>query len=261
MKILVTGASGYVGSHLVKKLKVCHTLDMIGDVDFNIDIRNQFELEEAYDVVIHLAALVRVGESVENPTDYYETNINGTLNVLKNIKTKKFIFASTGAAVQLNSPYAISKKVCEDIVQEYCTKSGIDYITFRFYNVIGGNPTNPDSLFYALKTAEKRGYINIFGSDYNTIDGTAIRDYVHVDEICESIMRSFDSLTNKIENLGHGKGKSVLELVNLYKSVNNENFDIVFCDRRGGDLEYSVLDEPSKFMVNIYNMNDMLKKN
>ena len=106
MKILVTGSSGYIGSHLLELVKA-DTLDIDNftrDVTYHTDIRQNFILDEEYDAVVHLAALVQVGESVKHPKDYYETNVTGTINVLKNIKTKNFIFASTGAAENLGSP-------------------------------------------------------------------------------------------------------------------------------------------------------------
>jgi len=131
MKILITGSEGYIGQHLVKKLRIVDTLDIYGNPTHKIDIRNQFNVDEEYDAVIHLAAKVQVGESVKNPLLYYGTNINGTINVL-NIKTKNLIFASTGAVEHMNCPYAISKKACEEIVQQYCSTNNIPYTIFRF---------------------------------------------------------------------------------------------------------------------------------
>lgn len=182
---------------------------------------------------------------------------------MKKFQGSHFIFASTGAAANsLNSPYAISKKVCEDIIQEQAIKNGFNFTIFRFFNVIGSafglNPTNPDGLFHALKTAQSRGYFNIYGHDYNTPDGTCVRDYVHVMEICGAIKNAIGNPSNSIESLGHGIGYSVKEIVELYKKINNLNFEIKYLSRRDGDLEISVLDNVSTYLPNLYSIETML---
>jgi len=124
-KILITGSSGYIGQHLVKMLKDQYILTGLDRVEHNNldnllqDVTNlTTPLETEYDVVVHLAALVQVGESVLFPTDYYLTNTVGTLNILKNVKCKNFVLASTGAANQLTCSYGISKKAAEEIVAD-----------------------------------------------------------------------------------------------------------------------------------------------
>lgn len=255
--ILVTGSEGYIGSHL-KKIVKCDTFDL----KQNQDIRTLNRILK-YDTVIHLAALVRVGESIKRPIDYYETNVFGTLNLLRHIKTKHFIFASTGAAEKPTSPYALSKLAAEQIVVEYCTKYQIPFTIFRFYNVIGCDKdialTNEDGLFYGLKQACNTGIFKLYGTDYNTIDGTAIRDYVHVYEICQSIKSCIDKPSNKIESLGHGEGYSVKQIVDTFKVSNNVDFKMVNCGRRDGDLEVSVLKNISTYMKRLYNIKEMLK--
>jgi UDP-glucose 4-epimerase len=131
MKVLVTGGCGFIGQHLLTMLPT-DTLDIVGQPTYLQDIRKSFTVEQEYDVVVHLAAKVQVGESVTDPLLYYDTNINGTINVLKNIKTNHFIFASTGSAEYMQSPYAISKKAAEEIVVEYCTKNNINYTIFKW---------------------------------------------------------------------------------------------------------------------------------
>jgi UDP-glucose 4-epimerase len=261
MKILVTGSEGYIGQHLVKKLGIAESLDIKGNPTWIWDIRKSIDLDEEYDVVIHLAALVQVGESVKDPYSYYETNINGTINVLTGIKTKHFILASTGAAESLNSPYALSKKACEELVVQYATNNDINYTIFRFYNVIGSDgfkPTNPDGLFFALIRAIETGEFNIYGSDYNTKDGTAIRDYVHVNQICDAIVKAVSQPSNSIECLGTGTGYTVLEIVNAFKESNYVNFNVNMKKRRAGDVERTVLDNPSTYLDNSYKLNDLL---
>lgn len=260
-KILITGSEGYIGKHLIKVLGKLYAIDTVDILDIKDpqDIRT-FSSKNDYDTVIHLAALVKVNESVKNPLEYYDNNINGTINILKNVNFKNFIFASTGAAEQPNCPYALSKKVCEDIVEEHCVKNKKTYTTFRFYNVIGTDgfpPTNPDGLFFNLIRADDTGVFNIYGNDYNTVDGTAVRDYVHVNEICYSLKEAINNPSNKLENLGHGIGYSVKEIADIYKQVNNSSFEIIMCPRRNGDLERTVLDNVSKYMKKMYSIEEL----
>jgi len=269
-KILITGNSGYIGSHLSKLLKDQYQLYGL-DIQYPIinmahflkaDIINLIDLNINFDAVIHLAAKVNVGESVQTPSLYYQTNTFGTLNLLKNIKTKNFIFASTGAADGLSCPYGISKKAAEEIVEEYCKLKNIDYTIFRFYNVIGQDgipPTNPDGLFFNLIQAITTGTFNLFGDDYDTKDGSCVRDYVHVNEICDALKTAIYSPSKQIENLGHGTGYTVKEIIKIFKTVNGVDFDVNATFRRKGDLERSVLDNPSKYLKTLYNIDDLLR--
>ena len=274
MKILITGNSGYVGSHLTKLLGKKKNLKLYGlDKSYpqvaidtflyqNITFNQQWNIDEEFDCVIHLAAEVAVGRSVSNPILYYQTNTIGTLNILKNIRTKRFVHASTGSAGPMNNPYGISKRGAEQIVEQYCRESNIPYTIFRFYNVTGTdgiNPTNPDGLMWNLINAQKTGTFNLFGDDYDTEDGSAVRDYTHVNEICCSVIEAIDRSTYQIENLGHGVGTTVKQMIDLYKKVNNCDFEVRICPRREGDLECSVLDNPSPFMQKLYTMEDLLK--
>ena len=182
--------------------------------------------------------------------------------LIKNIDTKRFVHASTGSAGPMNNPYGISKRGSEEIVDQWCKINNIQFTTFRFYNVTGTDgiePTNLDGLMWNLMNAQKTGTFNLFGNDYNTDDGTAVRDYTHVNEICHAVSQAIEDSTNRIENLGHGVGTTVQQMIDLYKSVNNCDFKVKICPRRDGDLERSVLDNPSKFMKKIYTINDLLK--
>lgn len=255
--MILTGSHGYIGSHLSKIVDARFI-----DTKIGIDIRDKSLIIDDK-VCIHLAGLVQVGESTKIPKEYYDVNVNGTINLLNNFYGNHFIFASTGAAKIPTSPYAMSKRIAEDIVIEHCLKKNINFTIFRFYNVIGSaygiKPTNPDGLFYALMRAKETGEFNVYGNDYNTKDGTAVRDYVHVMEICETIKSIIDKPTNSIENLGHGVGYTVLELVNTFKQINSTDFKIKYVSRRNGDLETSVLDNPSKHMKCIYTIEEMMK--
>jgi UDP-glucose 4-epimerase len=262
MKVLITGSEGYIGSHL-KKIIIADTIDKQGDPGFKVDITKYFPFISEYDAVVHLAALVNVGESNSNPFDYFNTNIGGLASILQTIKTKHFIFASSGTASQPDSIYGLTKNIGEKMVIDFCTKNKINYTIFRFYNVIGSQygiePTNKDGLFYNLIKASETGVFNIYGNDYNTPDGTAIRDYIHVMEVCNSIVKSLDKPSNSIESLGTGVGYSVLEIARKFMEVNNTKFNIVFKDRRDGDLEKTVLDNPSKYFTKFYNLEELLK--
>lgn len=273
-KILITGNSGYIGSHLSQILLKNKDLEVHGldkalpviklhkQISQDISLDSNWYINDEYDCVVHLAAEVAVGRSVITPTLYYQTNTIGTLNVLKKIKTKRLVIASTGAAAGLGSPYGISKRAMEDIVFEYCKNNNIPFTIFRFYNVTGSDgiePTNPDGLFASLIAATKTGKFTIFGDDYNTKDGTCVRDYTHVNEICHAVVQGISESTNQIENLGHGVGTTVKEMVDMFKEVNNCEFDVSVGPRREGDLESSVLSNPSRFMKKIYNIKELLR--
>lgn len=274
-KILITGNSGYIGSHLTQILNKNENYELYG-LDLhqplvNIkhfvteDIKNIFPWKYSnieFDCVIHMAAEVAVGRSVFNPTLYYLTNTLGTYNILKNIKTKNFIFASTGSAEGMNSPYSISKKGAEEIVTQYCTENLIPFTIFRFYNVVGTDgipPTNPDGLMWNLINAKVTGKFTLFGTDYNTSDGSCVRDYTHVNEICHAVVQGIDDPTNQIENLGHGVGTTVKEMIDIFKKINDCDFKVINGSRRDGDLERTVLPTPSKYMKHLYTMEDLLK--
>ena len=273
-KVLITGVSGYIGSHLCKLLAndyEVHGLDIVDpqaplNEFYRCDINRQFALPEdiEYDAVIHLAALVRVGESEQIPIKYYITNLNGTMNVINRIKAKNFIFSSTGAAKDCNSAYGISKRAAEDVIREYCTQHRKqDYTIFRFYNVVGSDgyePTNPDGLMYNLMKARETGEFTIFGNDYEVSDdGTCVRDYVHVNEICDSLKQAIEKPSNNVESLGHGVGWTVKEIVDEFQKVNNCGFEVKYGPRRKGDLASSVLENVSPYMRNLYTMYDLLK--
>lgn len=266
MKILVTGSEGYIGQHLCAMLEKYYEMEVYRlDWDLNWDVRyvQDFDLilsdfPNKFDAIIHLAALVRVGESVQQPSYYYDVNINGTLNLLKNFKYDNFIFASTGAAANPNSPYGLSKRVCEDIVREWAPKHTI----FRFYNVTGSDgfpATNPDGLFYNLVKAIDTGKFEIFGKDYNTKDGTCVREYVHVLDICTGLMKALETPTNDIENLAYNDTRTVKEIVNIFKEVNGVDFEVIYKEARPGDLEAMYLPNPSKLMPRNFTYEQMMK--
>jgi UDP-glucose 4-epimerase len=278
-KILVTGCKGYIGQHLMKMLAnfsyEVYGIDIKdGEYGGNTDrlnIKRELNTVEQwlgdvpteFDTIIHLAALVRVNESVQNPYAYYDNNVNGTYNVLTSLKFNNFLFASTGAAESCVSPYAISKRAAEDIVAEYCKKNNCNFINYRFYNVIGSDgfpPTNPDGLFHNLIQAQDTGVFKVFGDDWNTRDGTCVRDYIHVNEVAKALINGIERPTCQIENLGSGNGSTVKEMVGLYKEANKCKFDIQVLPRRPGDVESTVLQNVSPLMENMYSLKELLKR-
>lgn len=277
-KVLITGSSGYIGSHLCKLLEgkyELYGLDAFVDNEsptkkftkhYHVDITSKditnLSKEGPFNAVVHLAALVKVGESEKHPLWYYNTNVTGTVNVLKQIPARNFIFASTGAAEGCGSPYGISKRAAEDIVREL--RGSNPYTIFRFYNVIGSKwgikPTNPDGLMYGLMQAMDTKTFTIYGNDYEESgDGTCIRDYVHVMEICNAIQIAIEKPSNSVESLGTGVGHSVSEIVNTFMQINKCQFNVKYGPRRKGDLPVTVLKNPSSYMKKMYSFEELLK--
>ena len=270
-KVLITGSSGYIGSHLCQIMAGQYEIYGLDTVDpvvpvhdfYPIDIVGNFHIPQQFDAVIHLAAQVRVGEGESCPIRYYSTNIQGTLNVLNRVTTDNFILASTGVASNPQNVYGISKRAAEQVTAEFCKiHQPKNHTIFRFYNVLGSEcraPTNPDGLMYNLVRAQETGVFNLYGDDYNTPDGTCIRDYVHVNEICQSLITAIEQPSGSIENLGHGHGYSVKQIIEIFKTVNDCYFEINVLPRRAGDLEVSVLNNPSPYMKKMYDITNLLK--
>jgi UDP-glucose 4-epimerase len=275
-KLLITGSSGYIGRHLAALLFAYQEDYLVTGLDrvFKTQVTDNFveqnilesiDIKGEFDTVVHLAGLVNVGMSMQAPMDYYRTNVVGTLNMLERTQYDHFIFASTGAATNPYSPYGLSKLVAEQLVRQYCTLNNKKCTIFRFYNVIGTNgyePTNMDGLMYNLMKAKETGVFHLYGNDYDMYDGTAIRDYLHVVEVCQAIKNAVDAPVSDslIENLGHGKGHSVLEMVNIFKKVNNCDFEVKIMSRREGDVARTILDNVSSYMPTQYvPIEEMLK--
>jgi UDP-glucose 4-epimerase len=260
--IIITGHEGYIGRHLRKMMADRYTIMGIDNHDMynSLDITRPLPAFPEAHTVIHLAALVNVGTSVQMPTAYYNTNCTGTINVLRSLRYQNFIFASTGSAEYQQSPYARSKRMAEDIVTEHLHDR--DHTIFRFYNVTGSDgikPTNPDALMASLIRASESGVFHIYGTDYDTPDGTAIRDYVHVNDICRALITAIDKPARGLENLGTGVGTSVAQMANMFQQVNQISFGIRPEPRRAGDLPVSVLDKPSDYLQINHTLEDLLR--
>lgn len=244
----------------------------------NIDLRNKKSVQDFFkkyqdiEGVIHFAASKAVGESVENPLLYYENNINALVYVLQELQTKaraNFIFSSSctvygqaetmpitenAPVQQAMSPYGNTKQIGEEIITDVTKVTNINAILLRYFNPIGSHPTAeigelplgvPQNLvpFITQTAAGLRKELSVFGNDYPTPDGTAIRDYIHVVDLAKAHVVALQRLLEnknlgKVEtfNIGTGKGSSVLEVINAFEKVSNQKLPYKIVGRREGDV-------------------------
>jgi len=230
--------------------------------------------------VIHFAGLKAVKESVDNPLLYYDNNVSGTivlLEVMKKYKVKNFIFSSSATVYSTDNkmpvveedvtgpinPYGQSKLMVEKICQDLYNSDNSDnsdtsehnwnFLMLRYFNPIGAHPSGligenpngiPNNLMpYILEVmSDKLPHLNIFGNDYDTPDGTGIRDYIHVMDLADGHVKSLEYVTTlnkgcyEIFNLGTGNGYSVLDIVKEMQSVSEKKIPYVFAERREGDV-------------------------
>ena len=278
LKVLVTGCTGYIGSHLCKVLfeaghqitgldiewkkhnnqvsRYCHRI-LIKDVTKHI-------CDEDYDVIVHLAGLIQVEESVARPTKYYSTNLGGTVNMLRqNINGEPhFIFASTAGAFDAQSPYARSKLAAEDVIKERSK----NYTIFRFFNVAGSDGMHRQVgrashliRIAAEAAAGKRDYMYMYGDDYDTKDGTCVRDYIHVVDLVNAIRDTIKhgAFNTPYECIGSGKGYSVKEVINTMKEVTGVDFQVKIAGRRDGDPASLAITNQFNLLHPQYNLRDM----
>ena len=244
----------------------------------NIDLRDKKSVQDFFakhnDIngVIHFAASKAVGESVENPLLYYENNINALVYLLQELQAKEkanFIFSSSctvygqaetmpiteNAPVQVAmSPYGNTKQIGEEIISDVAKVSNINAILLRYFNPIGAHPSAeigelplgvPQNLvpFITQTAVGLRKELSVFGDDYPTPDGTAIRDYIHVVDLAKAHVVALQRLINrnnleKVEtfNVGTGKGSSVLEVITAFEKVSNQKLPYKIVSRREGDI-------------------------
>lgn len=232
------------------------------------------EKQENIEGIIHFAAHKAVGESVINPIKYYRNNLTGMLNVLEAMKTfdiKNLVFSSSctvyGQPDNLpvtedspikpaESPYGNTKRINEEMISDYLhNQKDHNTIILRYFNPIGAHPSGligelplgvPDNLLpYITQTViGKRDILRVFGNDYNTPDGTPIRDYIDVTDLAKAHIAALKRIENKknkrnkeIYNVGVGKGLSVLEIIHLFKKSNKEHVNYMIAPRREGDIE------------------------
>ncbi|MBQ8892698.1 MAG: UDP-glucose 4-epimerase GalE [Bacilli bacterium] len=237
------------------------------DLCLKEDLRKIFE-KEKIDSVIHFAGLKAVGESVEKPLMYYENNLISTINLLELMQeygVYKIVFSSSATVygnpkslpiyedfpLSTTNPYGTTKLMIENILTDlYKSDNKFDITILRYFNPIGAHKSGllgedpngiPNNLMpYIVRVAtSKLPVLNVFGNDYNTVDGTGVRDYIHV---CDLSYGHVLALKNKktglkIYNLGTGKGTSVLELVKRFESVNHVKINYQITKRREGDID------------------------
>ena len=299
MKILVTGGTGYIGSHTVVELQAkgfevvivdnlsnssSDIVEKISEISGIIpkleifDLTNKDLVADFFsrnnDIVgiIHFAAYKAVGESVNKPLLYYRNNIESLINVMEGMQTngiENIVFSSSctvygqpdvlpvneEAPIKIaESPYGNTKQISEEIIQDTVKSSNINAIALRYFNPIGAHETAligelplgvPNNLmpFITQTAIGIRKCLSVFGDDYPTPDGTAIRDYIHVVDLAKAHVIAIDRMISKnmkddleIFNLGTGNGYSVLEVINSFERVSGLKLNYQIVGRREGDI-------------------------
>ena len=237
---------------------------------YDTDLLNCKELEKTLSkekdifAVIHFAALKAVGESVEKPLLYYENNISGTLNLLKVMLKNglsKIVFSSSAtvygnaktcpvtesAPVQPTNPYGQTKLMMEEILRDCAKANNWDVTLLRYFNPVGAHPSGeigedpeyPNNLlpFIQQVAAGIRPEVTVFGNDYDTPDGTGVRDYIHVMDLAEAHVAAIENM-DKVQtfNIGTGRGYSVLEMVEAFRKISGRSVPVKIGNRREGDV-------------------------
>lgn len=295
MKILVTGGTGYIGSHTVIQLQEAgydviivdnfsnskpevlnriEKLSGVRPVFYEVDLLDRKRLEMVFkehklDAVIHFAGLKAVGESVSVPLKYYHNNITGTLvlcELMEKYKVSNMVFSSSATVYGLGNsspltedlplsttnPYGTTKLMIENILKDVVVANpNWSIALLRYFNPIGahisgtiGEDPNdvPNNLMpYITQVAiGKRDMLSIFGNDYETHDGTGVRDYIHVEDLASGHLKALEKVINSVGidayNLGTGVGYSVLDVVEAFKAVSEVDIPYVITDRRSGDI-------------------------
>jgi len=296
MKILVTGGTGYIGSHTAVELiqsnydviivdNLCNSkesvIDSIKEITgkevkfYKEDVRDKEALRKIFtdnpdiSAVIHFAGLKAVGESVEKPIMYYDNNIGSTLSliqVMSEFNCKKIVFSSSATVygdpeklpitedckLSTTNPYGTTKLMIENILRDlYNSDNQWSIALLRYFNpigahksgLIGENPNGiPNNLMpYIIKVATgELPELNVFGDDYDTEDGTGVRDYIHVVDLAKGHIKALEKAINSkgtnIYNLGTGNGYSVLDLITTFERVNNIKVNYKIVERRPGDI-------------------------
>lgn len=302
MSILITGGAGFIGSHTSVELldndediiiidnfsnsnkEVLNRVKQITNKDFKFyegdildkELLRKIFKENKIEAVIHFASLKSVNESIKEPINYYNNNVNGTLSLLEimqEFNVKNLIFSSsaviygdteeypikeTSKPGEAFCPYGRTKAMNEEILKDlYVSDNSWNIVILRYFNPIGAHETGligedpkgiPNNLLpYISKVAlGNLDYLSVFGNDYDTPDGTGIRDYIHVVDLAKGHLKALEKLKDKvglnIYNLGTGRGYSVLEVIKAFEQANNLKIDYKFLPRREGDIAISYCD-------------------
>ena len=295
MKILLTGGTGYIGSHtaveLIERGYEIEILDnlfnskitVLDDIEKITGVRPKFHqvdlldvpaMEKVfedgkYDAVIHFAGLKAVGESVEKPLKYYENNVGGTINLLKCMNkhnVKKIVFSSSATVygdqgvaeltesmqtgVGITNPYGETKHVIEEMLIDAAeADSELEVTILRYFNPVGAHksgligenpndiPNNLMPIIMKVSTGEIEE-LSVYGDDYDTPDGTGMRDYIHVVDLAKGHVAAIERMKPgvSIYNLGTGKATSVLEMVAAFEDASGKKLAYKVVGRRAGDL-------------------------
>ena len=262
MRVFVTGGAGFIGTHLCKKLALLHKVTVydnfsnssqenfptighvtliVGDI---LDNSTLFDSMKNHDLVIHLAAKTDVINSVSNPDDTFQTNVQGTQNVLDSCNFNKIskIIVTSSASIYENSensvdeestikplsPYGQSKLDMENII----IKSKINYNILRLFNVYGNGQNHGVIVNFEKNISENKPLI-VFG------DGTSIRDFIHIDDVIDGVILSIESESG-IYNIASGTGTSINNLAKLLIKISGKNSEIIYKSPRKGEIIYSV---------------------
>lgn len=304
MKVLLTGGTGYIGSHtaveLIKrgydveiidnllnsKITVLDKIEKITGVRprfYRVDLMDKKATDEViangdYDLVIHFAGLKAVGESVEKPLKYYENNIGGTVNLLESMKkhgVKRIVFSSSATVygdqdgvkltedmqvgVGITNPYGQTKFMIEQILKDLVVADSEFSVTIlRYFNPVGAHesgligedpndiPNNLMPIIMKVATGEIKE-LSIFGDDYNTPDGTGMRDFIHVVDLAKGHVAAIEKMNRGVQiyNLGTGEATSVMEMVKAFEKESGKELPYRVVARRAGDLA-KVYADPSK---------------
>ena len=296
MKILVTGGTGYIGSHTCVELiqnnhevvivdnlynskkDVLDKIEKITGVKpkfYEIDILDSNKLEDVFkenefDAVIHFAGYKAVGESVSIPLTYYKNNIAGSINLyelMNKYNVKNLVFSSSATVYgddfevpfkeeyglgTTTNPYGTTKKMNEMILTDLCkANANMSTVLLRYFNPIGAHESGligeipngiPNNLVpYIAQTAiGQREYLKVFGDDYDTIDGTGVRDYIHVVDLAMAHVLAIEYAAKhngcEVINIGTGKGYSVLEVLHAYEKACGHQIAYKIVERRQGDI-------------------------